>query len=175
MREHILSELIIRPECPNDVAAITRVNELAFKSEPHSEQTEHFIVLALRNAGALSVSLVAERSNQVIGHVAFSPVQFSDGSAGWYGLGPVAVLPELQHQGIGKALINRGLISLRSMSASGCVVLGDPNYYGRFGFKNHWPQCIFEGVPSEYFQLLTFGPLSTVGKVTYHEAFSAKG
>jgi len=169
-----LSEFIIRPEHPNDVAAITRVNESAFKSEPHSEQTEHFIVLALRHAGALSVSLVAERSNQVIGHVAFSPVQFSDGSASWYGLGPVAVLPEHQHQGIGKALINRGLASLRYLGAAGCVVLGDPNYYGRFGFKNR-PECIFEGVPAEYFQSLTFGSHSAAGKVTYHEAFSAKG
>ena len=81
-RERVLSEIIIRPEQPKDFAAITRVNELAFKSEPHSEQTEQFVVLALRNAGALSVSLVAERSNQVVGHAAFSPVQFSDGSAG---------------------------------------------------------------------------------------------
>ena len=169
-----MSEFIIRPEHPNDAAAIIRINELAFKSEPHSEQTEHFIVLALRNAGALSVSLVAERSDQVIGHVAFSPVQFSDGSDHWYGLGPVAVLPELQHQGVGKALINSGLASLRSLGAAGCVVLGDPNYYGRFGFKSR-PECIFEGVPAEYFQSLTFGPHSAVGKVTYHEAFSAKG
>lgn len=122
-----MSKFIIRLEQPEDFVAITRVNELAFKSVPHSEQTEHFIVLALRNAGALSVSLVAERSNQVVGHVAFSPVQFSDGSIGWYGLGPVAVIPELQHQGIGKALINSGLASLRSVGASGCVVLGDPN------------------------------------------------
>jgi putative acetyltransferase len=169
-----LSDFTIRPEQPNDIAAITRVNELAFKSEPHSEQTEHFIVLALRKAGALSVSLVAERSNQIIGHVAFSPVQFSDGSAGWYGLGPVAVLPEFQHQGVGKALIKSGLATLRSMGAAGCVVLGDPRYYGRFGFKNQ-PECIFEGVPPEYFQSLSFGPNSAVGKVIYHEAFSAKG
>lgn len=169
-----MSTFVIRPEQPEDFAAITRVNELAFKAEPHSEQTEHFIVLALRSAGALSVSLVAERSNQVIGHVALSPVQFSDGSASWYGLGPVAVLPELQHQGVGKALIKTGLASLRSLGACGCVVLGDPNYYGRFGFKNR-SECIFEGVPAEYFQSLSFGPHSAVGKVTYHEAFSARG
>lgn len=169
-----MSETIIRPEQPKDFAAITRVHELAFMSEPHSEQTEQFIVLALRNAGALSVSLVAERSSQVVGHAAFSPVQFSDGSAGWFGLGPVAVLPELQHQGIGKSLINSGLIALRSLGAAGCVVLGNPNYYGRFGFK-YRPECIFEGVPAEYFQSLSFGAHSPVGKVTYHEAFSAKG
>lgn len=169
-----MSGFIIRHEQTQDIAAITHVNELAFKSHPHSEQTEHFIVLALRNAGALSISLVAERSHQVTGHVAFSPVRFSDGSAHWYGLGPVAVLPEFQHQGIGKALIDTGLAALRLSGASGCVVLGDPNYYGRFGFKNR-PDCIFEGVPDEYFQSLAFGPHSAVGKVTYHEAFGARG
>ncbi|MCX7178247.1 MAG: N-acetyltransferase [Proteobacteria bacterium] len=156
------------------MAGITRINEIAFKSHPHSEQTEHFIVLALRNAGALSLSLVAERSGQLIGHVAFSPVQFSDGSARWYGLGPVAVLPELQHQGIGKALIDSGLAALRALGASGCVVLGDPAYYGRFGFKSR-PNCVFEGVPAEYFQSLSFGPHSAAGTVSYHEAFGVKG
>lgn len=168
-----MSDFIIRPEQPKDATAITRVNEQAFKSVAHSEQAEQFIVLALRNAGALSVSLVAERSNQIIGHVAFSPVRFSDGSVRWYGLGPVAVLPELQHQGVGKALINSGLDALRSLGAAGCVVLGDPNYYARFGFR-HRPECIFEGVPAEYFQSLSFGAHSAVGMVTYHEGFSAK-
>ena len=167
-----MSNFIIRPEQPKDIAAITHVNELAFRSEPHSEQTEHLIVLALRNAGALSVSLVAEKDNHIIGHVAFSPVQFSDGSTHWFGLGPVAVLPEFQRQGVGKALVNHGIASLRALRASGCVVLGDPNYYQQFGFQNR-PECIFEGVPAEYFQVLTFGVNSAVGQVTYHAAFNA--
>lgn len=171
---HRLVSFIIRPEQPTDLAAITRVNELAFKAQAHSDQTEHVIVLALRDAGALAVSLVAERSGQVIGHIAFSPVQFSDGSAHWYGLGPAAVIPELQRQGIGKALIGNGLAALRAMDAAGCVVLGDPDYYARFGFKNQ-PECIFEGVPAEYFQVLAFGPHAAAGKVAYHEAFYAKG
>ena len=166
--------LRIRPERPADVAAITRVVESAFLSHPHSDQTEHLIILALRHAGALSVSLVAQREAEVVGHIAFSPVQISDGSAHWYGLGPVAVLPQLQHQGIGKALINRGLAAVRALGAQGCVVVGAPDYYGRFGFK-HRSECIFEGVPPEYFQSLTFGQHSAAGKVTYHEAFRAKG
>lgn len=169
-----MGEFHIRPEQPNDVAAITNVTEVAFRSEPHSEQTEHFIVMALRRAGSLSVSLVAERNAQVVGHIAFSPVQISDGSAHWYGLGPVAVLPGLQRQGIGTALINSGLSMLHSRGAAGCVVLGEPRYYGRFGFKNR-PECVYEGAPQEYFQSLSFGQYSAVGKVTYHEAFGAKG
>lgn len=168
-----MNEMIIRPEKPDDVAAITRVTELAFRLHAHSDQTEHFIILALRKAGALTVSLVAEKAGQVVGHIGFSPVQVSDGSADWYGLGPVAVLPDLQRQGIGKSLINSGLSALRSRGASGCVVLGDPNYYERFGFKMR-PECILQGVPPEYFQSLAFGPHFAVGIVTYHEAFSAR-
>ena len=75
--------------------------------------------------------------------------------------------------GIGKALIANELDLLRSAGASGCVVLGDPNYYGPFGFKNR-PECVFEGVPAEYFLSLTFGLHSALGEVTYHEAFSVK-
>ena len=167
-------EVHIRPERPEDVDAITRVTELAFRSQPHSDRTEHLIVLALRRAGALSVSLVAEIENQVVGHVAFSPVQISDSPGSWYGLGPVSVLPELQNQGIGTALINRGLSALRELGAAGCVVLGEPSYYRPFGFKNK-PDCVFDGVPQEYFQVLEFGCEPAVGKVTYHEAFGAKG
>lgn len=169
-----MSGLCIRLERPGDIAAITRVTEHAFRSHPHSDQTEHFIIMALRRAGALSVSLVAERDAQVVGHIAFSPVEISDRSEDWYGLGPVAVLPELQHQGIGKALINSGLSALRALSARGCVVLGEPGYYERFGFKSR-PECVFEGVPQEYFQSLSFGQHSAVGNVSYHEAFAVKG
>jgi putative acetyltransferase len=168
-----LNRLQIRVETEKDAESITRVTERAFRTHPHSDQTEHFIILALRRAAALSLSLVAEQDHQVIGHIAFSSVQFSDGSLNWYGLGPVAVLPELQGRGIGKALIERGLSDLRAMGAEGCVLLGDPDYYGRFGFRSR-PDCIYEGAPQEYFQSLTFGLHSAAGKVTYHEAFNAR-
>lgn len=164
----------IRPEHPTDAEAITRVTEQAFLSAPYSDQTEHFIVLALRRAGALSVSLVAEVEGQVVGHVALSPVRWSDGSAGWYGLGPVSVLPARQGRGIGQALVREGLAALRGLGAAGCVVLGEPGYYGRFGFA-HRPDCVLEGVPPEYFQVLAFGAHMAAGRVTYHEAFNAKG
>ncbi len=168
-----MSQFIIRPEQSADATAITRVTEQAFKSAPRSNQAEQFIVLALRRSNALSVSLVAEQQAQVVGHIAFSPVRISDGSAHWYGLGPLSVLPELQRRGIGRALISSGIEKLHFLGAAGCVVLGEPDYYGRFGFKNR-RECILDGVPQEYFLSLEFGQHCASGKVTYHEAFSAK-
>lgn len=120
--------MTIRPERPGDEDPIGEVTREAFAFHPHSRQTEHFIVAALRRAGALSISLVAEQGDRVVGHVAFSPVRIGDGSPGWYGLGPVSVLPALQGQGIGRALIEHGLEELRRRGAGGCVLLGDPAF-----------------------------------------------
>ena len=99
----------IRPETAADVDAIDRITRAAFQHHPHSDQTEHLIIVRLRAAEALTLSLVAEQDGQVIGHAAFSPVTFSDGSAGWYGLGPIAVAPRHQGQGVGSALVQQGL------------------------------------------------------------------
>lgn len=78
---------VIRQELPSDVAAIHAVTVAAFSNAPHTDHTEQYIVDALRKAGVLTVSLVAERAGDVVGHVAGSPVSISDGSAGWYGAG----------------------------------------------------------------------------------------
>jgi putative acetyltransferase len=88
--------MIIRDETASDAGAIFEITRLAFENHPHSEQTEQFIVNALRAAGVLAVSLVAEMGGTVVGHIAFSPVTIADGSDGWYGLGPVSVLPQSQ-------------------------------------------------------------------------------
>jgi len=139
-----------------------------------SNQTEHFIVEALRSAGALTVSLVAELEGRVVGHIAFSPVTLSDGTEGWYGLGPVSVLPELQRRGIGKALIREGLTRLRALGPRGCCLVGHPRYYGQFGFENVDGLDV-EGVPSKAFFALAFeGPMPR-GTVQFHEAFQATG
>lgn len=135
--------IIIRPETAADIDAISAVTEAAFQNHPYSRQTEPFIIHALRKAGVMTVSLVAETDGKVVGHVAFSPVKISDGSSGWYGLGPVSVLPELQRQGIGKALIREGLSRLKVAGANGCMLVGDPGYYQRFGFRN-FPELIHE-------------------------------
>ncbi|WP_163469467.1 GNAT family N-acetyltransferase, partial [Escherichia coli] len=84
---------------------------------------------------ALTLSLVAEHNGTPIGHASVSPIVLSNGAAGWYGLAPVSVLPAYQSQGIGSRLIRRLLAELQERGAAGCVVLGDPNYYGRFGFQ----------------------------------------
>ena len=81
----------------------------AFADHPFSQQTEHLIIDDLRKANALTVSLVAVVSDQVIGHIAISPVSISDGTSDWYALGPVSVLPEFQGKGVGSKLIKTGL------------------------------------------------------------------
>ena len=164
--------MIIRNEQPSDIASIARLTEAAFANAEHSSYTEHFIVDALRRAGQLSVSLVAVENDAIIGHVACSPVTLSSGVSGWHGLGPISVAPEQQGQGIGTALMHAALEQLQSLGSAGCVVLGDPGYYGRFGFQTH-PGLTLDGVPPEYFQALSFGGDVPTGAVTYHEAFEA--
>lgn len=175
----MFTDFSIRPEFPGDAEAIGQLIDRAFADDPHSNGSEAGIVEALRNSGALTVSLVATtedsvKSGTVVGHVAFSPVQISDGSNNWFGLGPVAVEPEFQSRGIGRALIQKGLAMLQELGAAGCVVLGEPSYYGRFGFTAS-QKCILNGVPPEYFQILAFGDRAAEGYVTYHHAFDASG
>jgi putative acetyltransferase len=165
--------ILIRPETSSDLEAISEVTKAAFADCPHGNHTEQFIIDALRKANALAISLVAEVGKKVVGHIAFSPVTISDGSAGWYGLGPISVLPELQKQGIGKALIREGLSRLKSMGAQGCLLVGDPSYYVRFGFKND-PALTLDGVPPAVFLALRFDDSKTSGAVTFHDAFTAK-
>ena len=167
-------EITIRPETEADIDAINKVTIAAFKTMEVSNQTEQFIVKALRAAHALTISLVAEVNSNVIGHIAFSPVIMSDGTRNWYGLGPVSVLPEYQRQGIGKALILEGLSRLRDINAQGCCLVGHPEYYRKFGFTNT-PELVFEGVPPEAFFALSFDGHTPQGTVTFHEGFKADG
>ncbi|WP_257387894.1 GNAT family N-acetyltransferase [Tahibacter caeni] len=165
--------LHLRHETPGDAAAIDAVTVAAFRDAPHTQHTEQFIVRALRAAGQLSVSLVAEHDGVMVGHVAMSTVAISDGAKDWYGLGPVSVIPSHQGRGIGSQLVTQTLADLRERGAAGCVVLGEPGYYSRFGFRAE-PQLNFPGVPPEYFQALPFGAALPRGNVSYHEAFSAR-
>lgn len=164
--------ILIRNEQPEDIDSITQLTEAAFEQAEHTSHTEQFIVTALRNAQQLSVSLVAVENGEIIGHVALSPVTVSSGARGWYGLGPISVRPDRQGQGIGAALMNAALDALRQLGAAGCVLLGDPGYYGRFGFEAH-PGLELPGVPAEYFQALAFAGEVPTGTVTYHQAFEA--
>jgi putative acetyltransferase len=166
------SEVIIRKETIADIEAITEVTIAAFKTLPISNQTEHFIIKALRSADALTISLVAKIDERVVGHIAFSPVTISDGTKDWYGLGPISVLPEYQKQGIGKSLINKGLSSLKELGGQGCALVGDPNYYKRFGFRNY-PHLVHEGIRQEVFLAFPFNEKVPQGTIEFHESFLA--
>jgi len=167
-------EITIRGETDADIGTITKVTIAAFKTLEISNHTEQLIVEALRAAQALTISLVAEVNGRVIGHIAFSPVTISDDTRNWYGLGPVSVLPEYQRQGIGKALIREGLSRLRDINAQGCCLVGHPDYYRKFGFKNI-SGLVHEGVPQEVFFALSFDGHTPQGTVTFHEGFEADG
>lgn len=163
----------IRSELPADVAAIAAVTVAAFRKAVRTSHTEHFIVDALRRSGQLSVSLVAEDDGIIIGHVAVSPMSLSSGGNDWYGLGPISVAPERQRQGVGTRLMERALADLHGLGAAGCVLLGAPSYYSRFGFRAV-PSLVLPGVPPEYFQAISFGGPVPSGTVSYHESFSAQ-
>ncbi len=171
--ETLNMHMTISKERPQDIEAISRLTEAAFRNEEYSSHTEHFIVNALRRTGQLSISLVAAEHDEILGHVAISPVSISSGVTGWYGLGPISVRPDRQGKGIGSALMKAALQQLRQQGAAGCVVLGDPAYYGRFGFKAH-PGLELPDVPPEYFQALSFTGELPVGVVKYAAAFDAR-
>ncbi|MBE0591489.1 MAG: N-acetyltransferase [Burkholderiaceae bacterium] len=166
----------LRHETPDDIATIEAVTIAAFTDAPHTSHTEQFIVRALRAANQLTLSIVAEEHGQIVGHVALSPVTITDGhhqqAEGWYGLGPISVLPPRQEQGIGSRLMEQALSELRAMQAAGCVLLGDPAYYGRFGFQAH-AGLQLPDVPPDYFLALALhGPVPQ-GIARYSDAFNA--
>jgi predicted N-acetyltransferase YhbS len=167
-----LQAMIIRSEEPHDGDAIREVVGQAFAEAQHSSGTERAIVDALRASEALTISLVAVKDAAVVGHIAVSPVVTGNAAAGWFGLGPISVLPGCQRQGIGSALIREALAQLRRSGSAGCVVLGDPSYYGRFGFE-HDPPVTYRDVPPPYFQILSFTGQRPTGAVEYHAAFEA--
>ena len=163
----------IRHERPEDANQISLLTAAAFKNASHSGGNESRIVEALRSANALTVSLVAVADdNTIIGHIVFSPVQIDHRPGDWYGLGPVSVTPHLQKRGIGTALILEGLNKLRDRGAGGCVLVGEPAYYRRFGFRSD-PGLTYMRFASPYFQYLILKCDPPAGDVTYHSAFSS--
>lgn len=168
-------KISIRAETRADSAEIALVLERAFTGRAEARLVEE-----LREAGGLSISLVAEVDGSIVGHIAFSPVSLSPEQPAISGLGlaPMAVLPEFQRRGIGSALIRAGLDSCRQFGHDFVVVLGHPEYYPRFGFIPGPPRgirCVYP-VPDEVFMIqeLTPGALSGIsGLVHYHPAFAA--
>ena len=143
----------IRPETPKDIDSIRYVNEQAF-----GQIAEAAIVDKLRNRNALTISLVASKDNEVVGHIAFSPVVIESQCSSFeaVALAPMAVLPAYQRKGIGSQLVRAGLEECHRLGHDIVVVLGHPDYYPRFGFVPGIPKgigCEFE-VPDEAWMVL---------------------
>lgn len=171
---HGSESLRIEPERPGDAIEIGRLTTTAFAPMPFSDGDEARVIDDLRAAQALSVSLVAiGAAGQVIGHIAFSPVRIDSQRSSWSGLGPVSVAPRLQGRGVGSALITRGLDLLRGRQAAGCVLLGNPDYYRRFGFLSD-PALTYRGQPNPYFQHLVLKGPPAKGDVSFHPAFDGR-
>ena len=159
----------IRSEIPGDVAAIQRVHVEAF-----GQPDEADLVDALRAAGALRISLVADEEGIVVGHVGFSPVVIRDGAStiNALGLAPMAVLPGWQRRGIGSRLVRAGLAACGETPYGLVFVLGAPRFYGRFGFKTAEPLGItweHGGPPGAFMvQALRGGALRGIRGVVAH-------
>lgn len=164
--------LALRDEAPGDADAIRSLITAAFRDAAHASGTEARIVNALRAADALALSLVAEGSEGILGHVAASPVGIGE-ARGWFGIAPLAVRPDRQAQGIGTALMKAALARLRAQGAEGAVLVGDPAYYARFGFAAD-PGITVPGIPQKYVLALPFARPAR-GEVRYHAAFGLDG
>lgn len=163
--------MIIRPEKPDDVAAIGEIVAAAF-----GQRLEAELVARLRSDGDLVLSLVAEADGVVAGHVAFSRlwIEREGVRAPGISLAPVAVLPAQQREGIGRALIGAGHLRLKVLGETIVFVLGDPDYYKRFGFSREIAKafdCVYQG---DYLQALRLSPdAPAAGQVVYAPAFAA--
>jgi putative acetyltransferase len=143
----------IREEQPQDIAAISELNELAF-----GQTLEADLVEKLRQNCHNLLSLVAVMQNQVVGHVLFSPatIETHEGTAHGMALAPMAVLPEYQRQGIGSTLVRTGIAKLKKRQCPFIIVLGHAEYYPRFGFEiasRHGIRSEWE-VPDDVFMIL---------------------
>ena len=163
----------IRDEQPGDHAAVSELNRLAF-----GQDLEGSIVDALRaNAGAL-LSLVATREGRVVGHIMYSPVRV--GQVVGAALGPMAVAPESQRQGIGTALVTAGNDRLARTGCPYVLVLGHPAFYPRCGFtpaSRHGVTCPWT-VPDDAFMIAVLDAARSAGAVglaEYRPEFSMTG
>ena len=157
------------PRNSADIDAIYALTTTAFAPQPFSYGSEPDIINRLRDAGGLRFSFVAERDGQILGHVALSPVAIN-GQSNWFGLGPIAVIPERQKQGVGTALMKRALAGLQQITASGCVLVDNPDFYSRFGFVSNGALTYFD-TPTQYVQFTHLTGSEPRGEITYHDAF----
>ncbi len=171
--------ITIRGETAEDIAAIRRVNELAFGHSAFGHSGEADLVDNLRAAACPHISLVAVMDGQVVGHIFFSPVTLEEGgfNLAIFGLAPMAVLPDYQRQGIGSQLVKAGLQECQKAGCDVVVVVGHPEYYPRFGFIpgiRKGLRCEYP-VPDDVFMMaeLTPNALLARGLVKYRPEFGS--
>jgi len=169
----IAFQSLLRPEKSADFSAIYALTKAAFAPMPFAAGNEQDLINTLRDEGALSLSLVAEYQEQVIAHIAFSIATTKDESTHWYGLGPVSVAPHLQRQGIGSKLILHGLALLRQRNADGCILVGNAEYYKRFGFQLA-PQLCPNGEPKDHYMILPMSQNIPTSAIHFHPLFYDK-
>ncbi len=168
-------DFFLRAETPADVAEVDSLIRAAFADNPHSRQTEADIVRQLREAGDLALSLLAQAGEPqspgpLLGQATFTAVTISGGACNWFGLGPLSVRPDRQGAGVGAELVRQGLRALQQLGAAGCLVLGEPAYYGRFGFRST-PALQLPGAPPGCFLVRPFARVVPMGTVHRHRAF----
>ena len=148
----------IREETGADIEAIRRVNRCAF-----AQDQEGNIVDALRSNGAALLSLVAILDGELVGHIMYSPAVVGETTGA--ALGPMAVLPEFQRQGIGSRLVEAGNQRLKERGCPFIIVVGHAEYYPRFGFtpaSKHNIRCEWE-LPDDVFMIAVLDPLKMQG------------
>ena len=174
MGSDLPASIAIRPEQEVDREQIHDLTKRAFAPMAFAAGDEQDLINALRDADALTISLVAVQDGKVVGHIAFSPANSADGAPGWFALGPVSVAPEVQGLGIGRLLIEAGLQRLIALDAAGCILTGNPVYSRRFGFVVR-VDLAPPGEPSEYYMVRSLGDPTPSQVVSFHPLFHAAG
>lgn len=167
-----LPKFLLRAETASDVDAIAELILEAYQLQAHSNQSEASMVEHLRQADALTLSLLAQTGDRLVGHLVVAPVTISGGAPGWFSIGPLSVAPDFHGQGIGSSLVWQGLRTMRQRGAAGCVVLGEPAYFGRFGFRST-PALNLAGAPAGCFLARPYERVVPLGEVSFHAAFSS--
>ena len=162
----------IRHEQPKDYTAIRLINLAAFETDDEAKLVEE-----IRKKVPEMISLIAEKDEQILGHIMFSPAKCNHcPTVKIAGLAPMAVLPEYQNSGIGSKLIKAGLAACKNSGYLAVIVLGHPNYYPKFGFipsVNYDLTCEYD-VPPEVFMVLELQKdilKSCKGILEYHPVF----
>lgn len=166
-----MSALVVREAEPADFASVDALLGAAF---PTREEAD--LVAALRGAGDFALELVAEAFGDVVGYAGFPRLDASDGVRA-AALAPLAVVEAARRRGVGGMLVNHGLPALAEAGFGWCVVLGDPGYYGRFGFSAEAAEGFetpYDG-PHQMAVALVLGGPPARGRLSYPPAFAALG